>query len=262
MPNSVKIFVVGDVVGKGARNALICKIKDYKARYNYDFLVVNAENTTHGSGLNYSHYTAYKKAGVDIMTMGNHVLGEKSILDYIDKTKDLVVPGNVDYKNVLNNHKEAVVTFKGKTIKFVNILGIKTTTKFEIEDKCEFFDKYLHDDSILIVDFHGEFTQEKNLFAYYYDGIASLIFGTHTHVQTSDERILPNGTAFISDVGMCGSKDSVIGYDYKSCVAKMKNKEKSEVSISKPFMINAILVEIDLETKKALNITRINELLD
>lgn len=263
MPNSVKLFVVGDIIGKGARNALICKIPELKEKYNYDILAVNAENTTHGRGLNHNHYLAYKKAGVDVMTMGNHVLGEATIIDYIDYVDDIVVPGNVNYTDkTFDKHKEANIKFGDKNIKFVNVLGINTTNKLEITDKIDFFSKYADDNSILIVDFHGEYTLEKSVFAYYFDGIVSLVYGTHTHVQTADERILPKGTAFISDVGMCGSRESVIGYDYKSCVDKIKTHERSAVSTLKPYMINAILVEIDLDTRKAIKIERINEILE
>jgi calcineurin-like phosphoesterase len=100
---------------------------------------------------------------------------------------------------------------------------------------------------------------EKNLLGYYVDGRASIVFGTHTHVQTADERILPQGTAFISDVGMCGSVDSVIGYDYNSFVNSVKDRKPTTVSAKMPYMINAMLVEIDLDSKKAISVLRINE---
>ena len=112
---------------------------------------------------------------------------------------------------------------------------------------------------IYIFDFHAEYTLEKNLLAYYVDGKASLIYGTHTHVQTADERILPNKTAFISDIGMCGSIDSIIGYDYISYMNKIHNNSKTFVSERLPLMINGIVVDIDLDNKQAISIKRIKE---
>ena len=102
---------------------------------------------------------------------------------------------------------------------------------------------------------------EKNLFGYYVDGRASLVYGTHTHVQTADERLLPLSTAFISDVGMCGSVDSVIGFDYQSNIKRIKEGTRSEISTRTPMMVNAVLAEIDLDNKKALIISRINEIM-
>lgn len=262
MQNKVKLLIVGDVIGKGGRNALICQIKNLKEKYNYDFLIVNAENTTHGRGLSYKHYLSYKEAGVDVMTMGNHVLDEKTIANYIEKTNDLVVPGNVNYDlKVFDDHKEANLEFQGKNIRIINVLGNDTTIKVIANNQIEFFKKYADSNDILVVDYHGEYTQDKNGFAYYFDGIASCIFGTHTHVQTADERILPKGTAFITDVGMCGASESVIGFDYEDYIKRADNPEhRSGVSKRTPMMINAICVTIDLDTKKALDIIRIREL--
>ena len=132
---------------------------------------------------------------------------------------------------------------------------------YKVENPIAFFDEIYkeHNDCIYIFDFHAEYTLEKNLLAYYVDGKASLIYGTHTHVQTADERILPNKTAFISDIGMCGSIDSIIGYDYISYMNKIHNNSKTFVSERVPLMINGIVVDIDLDNKQALSIKRIKE---
>lgn len=263
MLNKVKILVVGDIIGKGARNAFISYLPTLKEKYQYDIIAVNAENTTHGNGLSHKHYDSYKRVGINVLTMGNHTLGVKDIIDYIDKTDSLIVPANVDYKNeVFDKHKELCIDYKGYSIKFVNLLGSHCRINgLEQQNAIAYFEeKYSNDDSILIVDFHGEYTLDKNLFAYYFDGKIAAIYGTHTHVQTADERLLPNGTAYISDVGMVGSKDSIIGYDYKEYIEKLKNGNKlSSPSKLTPIMINAVLFEIDLDSKKAISITRINE---
>ena len=263
MQNRVKILVVGDIIGKGARNAFINYLPTLKEKYNYDIICVNAENTTHGRGLNRKHYLAYKELGIDVLTMGNHVIDNKEIFDYIDKTNDLVVPGNVNYENkVMDNHKECCINFKGYNIKFINLLlTLNKKEQFDLIDPLSYFDEVYKKDekSIYIIDYHAEMTLQKNLLAYYVDGRASLVYGTHTHVQTSDERILPNKTAYITDVGMCGSIDSIIGYDYKSFVDRVSKNTSTVVSSLSPFMVNALFVEIDLDTKQAISITRINE---
>ena len=263
MPNKVKILVVGDIIGKGARNAFALFLPKLKEKYNYDIIAVNAENTTHGRGLNHKHYKMYKEMGIDVLTMGNHVIDNTEIFDYINETNDLVVPGNVNYKqDVMENHKVVVYDFKGYKIKFINLLSIiNNKAKLDITNHLDYFDKVYEEDknSIYIIDFHAEMTLAKNVMGYYADGRASLVYGTHTHVQTADERILPNKTAYITDVGMCGSIDSVIGYDYQSFIDRQSKKTSTFVSIRKPFMINAIYVEIDLDTKQALKIERINE---
>ncbi|MBQ4060462.1 MAG: YmdB family metallophosphoesterase [Bacilli bacterium] len=263
MPNKVKVLVVGDIIGKGARNAFIAYLPTLKEKYGYDIISVNCENVTHGKGMNKKHYNLLSKLDIDVFTMGNHVLDNKEIYDYIDNTNNLVVPGNVTYENkVMENHKEVVIDYKGYKIKFINLLG--STMKLEeasLNYSLFYFDEIYQKDSesIYIIDYHAEYTMEKNLLGYYVDGRASIVFGTHTHVQTADERILPQGTAFISDVGMCGSVDSVIGYDYNSFVNSVKDRKPTTVSAKMPYMINAMLVEIDLDSKKAISVLRINE---
>ena len=262
MPNKVKLLVVGDIIGKGARNAFTLFLPKLKEKYNYDIIAVNAENTTHGRGLNYKHYCLYNNLKIDVLTMGNHVLDNKEIFDYIENTNNLVVPGNVNYEvQELNNHKETVIDFNGYKIRFINLLSIiNNKANLNITDPLEYFDSIYKDDgSIYVIDYHSELTMQKNILGYYVDGRASLVYGTHTHVQTADERILPNKTAYISDVGMCGSIDSVIGYDYKSFVDRKKNNSSTFVAKNAPYMINALYVEIDLDSKQATYIERINQ---
>ena len=263
LPSSVKILVVGDIIGKGARNAFINYLPILKEKYNYDIISVNAENTTHGRGLNYKHYLMYNEINIDVLTMGNHVLDNAEIYDYIGKTNNLVVPGNINYTvEELNKHKEVNVEFHGYTIKFINLLEtLNNKEKFDIVDPLMYFDSIYKNDekTIYVIDYHAEMTLQKNLLGYYVDGRASLVYGTHTHVQTCDERILPNNTAYITDVGMCGSYQSIIGYDYQSFLNRIKNKTSTTVSTKAPFMVNALFVEIDLQTKKAIKIERINE---
>lgn len=262
MQNKVRILALGDVVGKGARQSLLNLIPILKEKYQYDFLIVNVENTTHATGLSYKHYLQFEQAGVDAMTMGNHTFGNKEIYDYIEKADKLMVPANlINLDKKFDNHREVNLKFNGYTIKVVNILGDYGINGLDRISYMPFFDSFYKEDdkTILVIDFHADITAEKNVFAYYVDGKASLIYGTHTHVQTADERILPNGTAFITDAGMCGSVDSVIGYDYNTYIERMKNGTRTTVALNGPFMVNGILADIDLDTKKAINVTRVHE---
>jgi len=266
LQNKVRILAIGDVVGKGGRKAILKAIPMLKSKYQYDYIIVNVENTTHGNGLSYKHYLSYKEAGVDVMTMGNHTFGKKEIDDYIDKANNLLVPANllgIDSKYDANRIYS--INHNGYSIKVINIIGDYGMDKLNKESYVTFFDKIYNQDtkSIYIIDFHAEITAEKNVFGYMADGKASFVYGTHTHVQTADERILPQGAAFISDVGMCGSVDSVIGYDYKMYVSKVYGLSSLvEASTITPLMINGAVVDIDLDTKRAINIQRIKEIVE
>ena len=264
LQNKVKILVVGDIVGKGARNAFINYLPKLKEKYDYDLIAINAENTTHGKGLNYKHYKLYHEHHIDVLTMGNHLLDNVEIYDYIDKIDNIVVPGNVEYnEQIFNKHKKFSIIFENKEIIFLNLLSVSAGQNFleNINEPLSYFDNIynLNHNAIYIIDYHAEYTLEKNLLAYYVDNRASLVYGTHTHVQTSDERILPNGTGFISDVGMCGAVDSIIGYDYQSYINKFKNGGASEIAKKGPYMINALYAEISLENKKVIKLERINQ---
>lgn len=262
MNDVVKILVTGDVVGRLGRNCLADHVDYLKNKYTFDFIISNVENTTHGNGLSYKHYLRYKNANIDVMTMGNHTFGNKEIYDYIDKAPNLLIPANLtSLDKKFDSHRSYSLFFKGKEIKVINIMGDHSFNSFEKEIYYKYFERIYNENpnAIYIIDFHSEITAEKNLFGYIVDGKASLIYGTHTHVQTADERILPNGCAYISDVGMCGAVDSVIGYDYNSYIKRLYEGTPTVIALKGKAMINGLLVTIDLNTKKALSVKRINE---
>ena len=140
----------------------------------------------------------------------------------------------------------------------INILG-QSNIRLESEHPFIKFRDIDDHESIYVVDYHAELTAEKNVFGYNLDGKASIMFGTHTHVQTADERIMPQGMAYISDVGMCGARESVIGFNYQEAVKGQWEGTPYSVEKRPPIMLNAMLVEIDLESRRAINILRINE---
>lgn len=259
MQNSVKILVIGDIVGRGGRTKLIKNLPSIRKKYACDFVVANGENATNGNGLNYRHYQELVNAGCDVITMGNHTFGNKEIYQYAPNVDRLVIPFNIkNLDSCFKNNLEKKLEFKGKTIKVVNVLGIHNIhieAKQPLLSFCEIDDQ----ESIYVVDYHAELTAEKNAFGYGIDGRASIMYGTHTHVQTADARILPQGMAYITDVGMVGGRESVIGFNYKEVVRGQWEGTPYSVEKKPPIMLNAMLVEIDLDTRKAINVLRINE---
>lgn len=259
MPNSVKILVIGDIVGRGGRTKIIKSLSKIREKYQADFIVANGENATNGNGLNYKHYKELVNAGCDVITMGNHVFGNKEIYSYAKEANRLVIPCNIkNLDECFNKNLEKTLEFCGKKIKVINILG-QSNIRLESEHPFVKFRDIDDHESIYVVDYHAELTAEKNVFGYNLDGKASIMFGTHTHVQTADERIMPQGMAYISDVGMCGARESVIGFNYQEAVKGQWEGTPYSVEKRPPIMLNAMLVEIDLESRRAINILRINE---
>lgn len=258
----MKVLVIGDIVGRGARNKIIKNLPMIREKYQCDLIVANGENVTHGNGLSYKHYKELVKAGCDVITMGNHVFGCKEIYSYAPEAEALVVPVNLEeIPDSFKDRTKKVIEINGKKIVVFNFLG---QTNIHLKAKHPFlvFRDLYDAESIYIVDYHAELTAEKNVFGYELDGKASIMFGTHTHVQTADERIMPQGMAYISDVGMCGARESVIGFNYKEAVKGQWDGTRYSVETKLPVMLNALLVEIDLNSKKAISLLRINENLE
>ncbi len=260
--STLRVLVLGDVIGRCGRQAVLKSIAKLKEQYEVDLLVVNAENATHGNGLNYKHYQSLIQAGCDVLTMGNHVFGNKEIFHYAKNAKKLIIPANLETIDAcFENNLLFETTIKGKKVRVVNLLG-RDNMKLKASSPFWYFkDLYEKDsESIYIVDYHAELTAEKNSFGYYLDGKASLMYGTHTHVQTADERIMPLGMAYITDAGMCGIRESMIGFDYQQVLQFIWDGKKAYgVAEKGKKMINGLFVEIDLETKKAIAIQRINQ---
>lgn len=258
--NTINVLVLGDVVGRGGRNALIRNCSKIKETYNVDFLVVNGENASHGNGLTYKHYQELVKAGCDCVTMGNHVYGKKEIYSYAKKADKLVIPANLNnLDEVFSDNLVYQTVIKGKSIKVVNLLGIDNI-KLDVKSAfVSFKEIYEQDpDSIYIVDYHAELTAEKASLGYYLDGKASIMFGTHTHIQTADERIMPQGMAYITDAGICGARESMIGFNYKEVLKAIWEGTRYSVETKGQMMLNGLLATIDLGSKKAIKIQRIN----
>lgn len=253
----MKILMIGDIFAKPGREIFQKNINNLIKEHNINFVVVNGENTTHGKSISKDHYHFYKENFVDIITSGNHIFKNPDVLQFIDETPDLLKPLNM-YKTPGNGY--IIVEKNNKKICVLNLIGntFMDPSNNVYEAMEEFLDLKLNYD-ILLVDFHAETTAEKIAFALNYDGIITGFVGTHTHVPTADERILPNGTAFITDLGMTGVINSVIGIEPADAIYKQKTGliRRFQPAIGKA-QLNAVIIEIDEKINKAINIKRIS----
>lgn len=254
----MKILIVGDVYSKLGRAALEENLKKIKEEQTINFIIVNGENISHGKGMNQNHYKWLLGLGVNIITMGNHTWNNRQIYDYIDDSNTIVRPLN--YKESYPGKGYVTVNYNGLKITVFQVLG---RTFMDENNLCPFkvTEQLLKEveSDIYICDFHGEATSEKIAYGHYFDGKVDIIFGTHTHVQTSDLRIMPNGTAYITDVGMTGPLDGVIGTKKEIIINRFINdaKELFEPQDTGKKQFSAIIVEINEHTHKVTNVDRI-----
>lgn len=216
----MKVLFIGDVVGEVGRQMIEDYLYRVKKDYQIDFVIANVENATHGKGLNKKHYDFFVFQGIDCMTMGNHTFDKKELLDFIDEADRLIVPYN--QPKPLPGISTRVFKVKGKNIRVTNVLGCVFMDS-RYANPFDDIDKYLDlKQDIHIIDIHGEATSEKIALAYYCKEKVQAVLGTHTHVQTADERIIDGKVAFISDAGMTGPYLSSLGCDLDSVILRMR----------------------------------------
>ncbi len=261
MPNndSINILFIGDIVGKSGRNIVKTLLPKLIDKYNSELVIANGENSAGGFGITEKVAEELFSYGIDVITTGNHVWDKKEAVPYIAKEPRILRPinypegvpgtGSIVLRTKRNN-LVAVINVSGRI--FMNILDCPfRITKREVE-------RIKKETNIIFIDFHAEATSEKIAFAFYLDGKVSAIVGTHTHVQTADERILPKGTAYITDVGMTGPDNSVIGFREEEVIEKFLTQmpKKFEVpSISS--ILSAVSLDVNLSTGLATKIERI-----
>ncbi len=255
------ILFIGDIVGRPGRKAAAYFIDKIKKERQIDLVVANGENLSAGKGMTIERYEEMVEAGVDYFTSGNHIWSQESFLPYLNDAKTKVLrPAN--YPDSAPGRGVAEIEAGKTKITLVNLIG-RVFMNDDVPDPFvvgkNIADKQSGD--IIVVDFHAEATSEKMALGRYLDGRVSAVLGTHTHVQTADETILAGGTAFISDVGMCGPVDSVLGIKKEIIIEKFLTQlPKSHKVASGDSKFNAVIVMIDRESKKALDIERISEL--
>lgn len=253
----MKILFIGDIVGKIGRRIVKEKINYFVEKYDIDFVIANGENATHGKGLIYNHYVELINDGIDCITLGNHYDSKNEIRRYIDRVDRLVRPANLIKE--FPGEGSIIFDIDGINVRVTNILGsafINEEVNNPYYAMLEILDNDEEQVSIDIIDFHGEATAEKMGFSRAFDGKVSAVLGTHTHVQTNDARVLPNGTAFISDVGMCGEYESILGFETNSVVNKTVYGYEAKFTLNEDGkgLFCAVVIDIDEHTGKARNI--------
>lgn len=257
----VKILGIGDIVGKPGRNIIRDRLKRFVADQHIDFVVGNGENLSGGSGIMPYEADEMFLSGVHVITGGDHVWGKKEIIPYIDQQPRLLRPANYPPENPGRGHT-IMEAANGVKVGVIHVQGRVFMNNMQAD--CPFkaarrlCDEILKTTPVIVVDMHAEATSEKIAIGWYLDGTASFIFGTHTHIQTADERILPNGTAYITDAGMTGPYESVIGRKTDRVLHKFLTQMPShfEVATGDVRLCGAVAT-VDSETGRASAIHRV-----
>ncbi len=256
MKEYIRILAIGDIYGKPGRNIYREKAPLLREKYRPHLTIVNGENSAGGRGINGKAYRAIKEAGADVITTGNHIFDNRGFEEVIDKP-DVIVAYNFPEESPGNRIFSTEIL--GKRVYVITLLGrVFMDPRVECPFRKSLQAMESDPDGIYILDFHAEATSEKTALGFHLDGKYALVFGTHTHVQTADEKILPGGTAYITDIGMTGGTLSVIGADPEKIVPRFMYphyREKAE-PCKKNLMVQGIYVEIDPETGKAVYIER------
>lgn len=255
----MRVLILGDTVGRPARRAIYELVPSLISREGIHLVIANAENAAGGMGVDINSAQELFSSGVDVLTSGNHIWKKKEIYSYFDTHDNLLRPANypegapgrgwVEWQS-RTGVRAFIVNIQGRV--FMN----------PVDDPFRCVDRLLRDhrpfSPVVIVDMHAEATSEKNAMGWYLDGRASIVFGTHTHVQTADERILPKGTAYITDLGMCGALDSVIGIEKETVIAGFLSQlpRKFEVA-SENVVLQGVVLDVDETSGKAQAIRRI-----
>ncbi len=262
--NHLRILMIGDVIGKPGREAVRRLIPGLKTEMDIDLVIANGENTAGGYGLTVETASDLLDSGVDVLTSGNHIWDKKEIIPYLDDVQGGGLPV-VRPANYPDAPGLGYIRRRGATV--INLMGRVFMTNLD----CPFrtADRLLaeisgeEESTVIIVDFHAEATSEKQAMGWYLDGRVSGVFGTHTHVGTVDARILPQGTAYLTDVGMTGPVDSVIGSDAQSVLERFLTSMPNRLPVaSGPCAMNAVLVEVDDETGRAISVERVDRRAD
>lgn len=255
----MKILAVGDIVGKTGVQSLKSNLPQIITDNKIDFVIVNGENAADGMGLTEKLYKEILGCKVDVVTMGNHTWAKKDIFGFIDD-QQIIRPANYPNNNPGKGYR--IFKCKDKNIAVINLIGRVTMPVLSENPFLEarnIIDKIKNIADIIVIDFHAEATAEKIALSYYLEGDATIVFGTHTHVQTADEQILENGTAYITDIGMTGPKYSVIGMDPKASIKRFETSLPEKYKVAEGNAIfNGVIFEIDDMTNEAIGVERIN----
>ncbi|MDP3995343.1 MAG: TIGR00282 family metallophosphoesterase, partial [bacterium] len=262
----MKILFLGDIVGKPGRKAVAAMLPNWKKEHDPDLVIANGENMAHGSGFTMSGFEEMQKAGVDFFTSGNHwPRKEEGMMLFANKKYPIIRPAN--WPGSIPGDGFRVIEVGATKVAIINLIG-QLFMREQHNSPFHKLDEILDDipDAVKVrfVDFHGEATSEKAGFGWYADGRVSAVVGTHTHVPTADARLLLKGTAFVTDVGMCGMRDSVIGDNKENRVQQFLNQLPVAHAIDEHGAVqaNAVLITVDAASGKATAIERLSGEID
>ena len=256
----MRILAVGDVVGQSGRKAFVNYTSKLKEEKKIDVVIVNGENAAHGRGITYDTFMQLLSGGADIVTSGNHIWDNKEVMKIIDSEPFLIRPAN--YPEGAPGKGYCIYPYRAKNIGVINLSGrtFMSVMDCPFVKALEIIKELQKNCDIILLDFHAEATSEKLAMGFYLDGKITAMWGTHTHVQTADERIFPNGSAYITDLGMVGSLNSVLGIRPEIIIEKFLTAmpNKFEVGDS-PCVYCGIIFDIDDSSNKVVNIERIRQ---
>lgn len=260
----MRILFIGDVVGRPGRLAVKSALPGLVDRFKPDLIIANGENAAGGVGLTPETAMELLDAGINVLTLGNHTWDQKSLIPFLEKEPRLIRPHN--FPPGLPGRGWLAVPTQKMPVIVVNLMGRVFFPTFQ-EDPFRAMDSLLPSfksiSPVIIVDFHAEATSEKQALAWYLDGKVSAILGTHTHVQTADARILPAGTGFISDVGMTGAYNSIIGFKPEDVIERFLYQKPQRLKVADgPTVISGVYLQVDTSTGNCTYIEPINEKLD
>lgn len=255
----MRLLFIGDVVGEPGMMAVKQTLPQLHQSLKPDMTIVNGENAASaGKGITRSVVQTFRQLGVDVITLGNHAWDHQDIFDFIDEESGIIRPAN--YPEGTPGSGYVIVKQQALSVGICNLLGRSFLPPLDcpFRKADELIDTIKAETPIILLDFHGEASAEKLAMAWHLDGRVSAVVGTHTHVQTADERILPDGTGFISDAGMVGAYDGVIGIDRDSVLRKFLTQLPVKFEMqSGRLQFNAVLIDVDPDSGRAQNIRRI-----
>lgn len=265
MATELRVLLIGDAIGRPGRNAISQVVPRYKQSGQAHFVIANGENTAHGKGITRETVKQLLTAGVDVITAGNHTWDNKDIFNIINDETRLLRPANIGKPDITPGRGSGVFEVRGFEGVYVGVFNLLGRTHMAPAN-CPFhaakdiIAELLDETCINFLDFHAETTSEKITMGWFLDGQATGVFGTHTHVQTADERVLPQGTAYITDLGMTGGHKGVIGVKYPEVIHRQLTglPVRHDVADEDVWLCGA-LVTVDIDTGRAIAIERVRE---
>lgn len=255
----IKLLALGDVVRPVSCDYIAKNLWRFRKEHNIDIVIANGENSSETGGIDRTSADTLLSFGVDVITTGNHVFKSFDARKLLDENKFVIRPAN--YPPELPGYGYTLFSAAGKTFLIINVMGIVLMDP--LSDPFSSVEKILEKNKgeydIAVLDIHAEATSEKRALAFYFDGRINAIFGTHTHVQTADEQIMPKGTAYITDLGMCGPEDSVLGVDANCIIEKLRMHTPVKFTVTgKKVKANGVIFTFDASSGKAVKIERVS----